>query len=244
MAAKSPITSAHFIKPVAAMPAGLEQCAPCSEFAPDKARTGVAVASAAAFSAPFDLLAELERSGEAYRSDKWLTLRPANFVRSSLDRIRARAMPPKPEVGLAICCAINYGVRHFYSSPDIQTFIDAKERALTADDLDADDQEELLGWFRSCRLTVPDWSDSGYRQVNVLLVESVKKQLDHLAAEIGASGSAIASFALMDALAEQSGVLAAHRDAMLAAVEAFHARMRKRARRARRWVAMMLEGDV
>jgi len=49
----------------------------------------------------------------------------------------------------------------------------------------------------------------------------------HLAAEIGTSSSLLATFALMDALAEQPGVLPAHRDAMRAAVEGFHARMRK-----------------
>jgi hypothetical protein len=243
MTKASPLAIARFIQPKAAMPIGLDQCAPCAEFMSDERPSG-AVVSASEFSEPFDLLSELEANGEAHRGDKWMSVNKCpNFVRSSLDRVRARAMPPKPEVGLAIACCIHFGVRRFYGSPDIQDFMAERQRALTADDLDADDQEELLAWFRRCRLSVPDWSDSEFRQQNVLIVESTKKQLGHLAAEIGTSSSVLATFALMDALADQPGVLPAHRDAMRAAVEGFHARMRKRARQARRMVAMMLEGD-
>jgi len=201
------------------------------------------IASMAELSPSFDLLGELDANGADYIcGDKWIAMTKfPNYVRTSLDRVRMRTVPPRPEVSAALCACIRYGIRTFYASSDIQAIQAMKERAFISDDVGADEVVELARWFADCPLTIPDWGDSGLKRQNVAIPEPIKKELDHLASEIGCTASDLSTFAVMVALADQPGVLEAHRDAMITAVQGFLMRMNRRRRKAEVLIAMALE---
>lgn len=157
------------------------------------------------------------------------------FLRTCVDRIRSRAAElssSRPGISPAVTCCMMYGLQLIAGNAEVREMLQMKAQldAVSSDDLDAGDVDELAGWFRSFPLSVPDDRMIGVRRLNVNMPSIAKQMLHELSGELGASASTLAVIAVGVGIQTQPAMLEGHRESLDKMVDVFFRRVARRKR--------------
>lgn len=184
------------------------------------------------FTPAFDVVHELAENKHDYVGDNWIALLSfPGFIRTCLDRIRV-LVEPRPGLSPTICCCIQGGIQVVSAHEDVLALLALKRSidSISNDKAEAEDVDEICGWFRKFQLGVGDQAMTGGARQNVQVTMGVKGKLFEMAGELGVSNSALALVLMMVTLSTQEDMLHQHRDYLNATVTKFYRRVRTRRR--------------
>lgn len=174
----------------------------------------------------FDLHAELTRNRADYGGDAWVTISSLSpVVATCIERVRAD-IKPKPGTHPTISACLTHGLEYLERSQAVQDLISAKRDLDTATNVDIDDLEEVLQWYRSHPITID--SNFTQRRMTIQVPDHLRSTLSELSTDVGIKQAVIANIAAMLTLVSQPSILTSHRRSMQATIDAFDRRIARR----------------
>ncbi len=199
---------------------------------------------------PFDAVIELAVNREKYTGSSWVSINAMpGHLRTCLERLCTAVLDldmgemvandggeglkgglvKRPGISPAAAVCIAHGIQTIREHPDVVAMLELRDNLhRIKDGHNSEMAEEIAGWLSQLKMSIPNWTTTEVRPLNVPTANWLRVELNDEAEALGISGSQLAVLAIGVTLADQPSTLDERRAQLVDIVERFYGRVKIR----------------